>query len=317
MKKRLRSIGMVLAFLVGGLFHAEIAPLRWLLPMSITVMLSITFIGLDVHRLKPTRLHLFVLLGIQALGIGSWFLAYVLGHPVLAEALYYCGAAPVASACPIIVSLLKGDVEFSTTAMVLSQAVFGALTPFVLPFVVHDPALSYTEIMTEVAYQMLSVLVAPAVLSLILRLVYPPCKEWSPKLRDCSLLIWILNLTIISASGTQRVLEMNYSWHDIWPMALGAALVCFTGFFAGYWLGYPTRKRECSQALGQKNTILTLYIAGQSYATPIAYVAPVFYVFFHNIANAIQLALATREEGKKRRGQNSLASPLPQKEETA
>lgn len=308
MKRRLRSIGMVLAFVVGGIFHAEIAPLRWMLPMGITLMLSITFIGLDVRRLRPTRLHLWVLLCLQAMGLGFWYLAYALGHPVLAEALYYCACAPIASACPIIISLLKGDVEFTTTAMVLSQAAFGIVTPFVLPFVVHDPALTYVELMREVAIQMLSVLAAPALLSLVLRLLYPPCREWAPKLRDWSLLIWIVNLTVIAASGTERVVQMNYSWHDIWPMALGAAVVCASGFFFGYWLGYPARKRECSQSLGQKNTILTLYIAGQSYATPIAYVAPVFYVFFHNIANSIQLALAAKEE-ERRRGSRSDAPP--------
>ena len=70
------------------------------------------------------------------------------------------------------------------------------------------------------------------------------------------------------------------------------------GFVAGYWLGYPKLKRECSQALGQKNTILTLYIANQPFATPLASVAPACYVFFHNVANAIQMALAVREKNR-------------------
>jgi BASS family bile acid:Na+ symporter len=84
------------------------------------------------------------------------------------------------------------------------------------------------------------------------------------------------------------------------PMAIGAVVVCAIGFIAGYRLGYPDLKRECSQALGQKNTILTLYIAGQSYATPLAYIGPVFYVFCHNTANAIQLYLAAREQKRNK-----------------
>ena len=295
MKQQLRSISMVLAFALGAIFHAELAPLIWWMPVGIAVMLSITFIGIDVRKLRPTWMHLWLLLSIQALGIGSWFIVRAAGYPVLAESLYYCAAAPIASASPIIVNLLRGNVEFSTTAMVLSQVAFAVITPFVLPLVVHDPSLSYMTLAGVVARQILGVLGVPAVVSLLLRLIYPPCRQWTAKLRDVSLGIWVLNLLIISAAGVQRIVTMDYSLHDMWPMLVGAAVICAVGFLAGYRLGYPNLKRECSQGLGQKNTILTLYMASQSYATPLAYIGPVFYVFCHNTANAIQLALAARE----------------------
>lgn len=299
MKQQIRSISMVLAFLVGGIFHSGIAPLNVLLPVGIAVMLSITFIGIDTARLKPRLMHLWVLLGIEAIGLGAFALARLCGQPTLAEALYYCGCAPIAAAAPIIMVLLKGDLEFITTGMLLSHGVFALLTPFILPLVVHDAQLGYVEFMLMVARQLATVLAAPAVIAVTLRLLYQPCRLWAPKLKDVSLGIWIFNLTIISATGIDRIIAMDYSIAQMWPMAAGSALVCATGFIGGYWLGYPTLKRECSQSLGQKNTVLTLYIASQSYATPLAYLGPVFYVFYHNIANAIQLALATREEKKR------------------
>lgn len=299
MKQQLRSFLMVLSFLVGGFLHAEIHAFGWLLPIGITLMLSITFLGLDVSQLKPRLMHLWVLLALQVVWIVGWFAAHAAGYPVLAEAVYYCGAAPIASAAPIIVHLLRGNVGFITTAMVLSQAVFAVLTPFVLPFIVQSPELSYTELMLMVAQQICMVLGIPALVACVLRLAYPPCKQWAGRLKDVSLGIWNFNLIIVSAIGTHRILAMDYSLMDILPMALGASAVCAVGFFAGYRLGYPSLKRECSQALGQKNTILTLYIAGQSYATPLAYIGPVFYVFCHNMANAIQLSLAAREIKKQ------------------
>lgn len=298
MKQHLRSICMVLAFLVGGLLHAELAPLAAWLPVGITLMLCITFIGLDTKQLKPTWMHLVLLLVLQLSGLLFWYGAVLAGAPVLAESLYYCAAAPVASASPVIVNLLRGNTAFITTAMVLSQALFGVVTPIMLPFVVEAPGVGYLDFLLVVLYQLLLALGAPALISLVLRLCYPPCKLWAPKLRDYSLAIWIVNLTIVSAAGTHRLVQMHYSIHDIWPIALGAAVICALGFIGGYWLGYPKLKRECSQALGQKNTILTLYIAGQPYATPLAYIGPAFYVFFHNIANAIQLSLALKEQKK-------------------
>lgn len=299
MKQQLRSISMVLAFALGAIFHAQLAPLIWWMPIGIALMLSITFIGIDTKKLRPTWMHLWLLLAIQAIGIGSWAIMRAAGYPIMAESLYYCAAAPIASASPIIINLLRGNVEFSTTAMVLSQIVFAIVTPFILPLIVHDPSLSYMTLAGVVAQQIFLVLGVPAVISIALRLIYPPCRQWAPKLRDVSLGIWVINLLIISASGVERIIERGYSMHDMWPIMLGAAIVCAFGFIAGYWLGYPKLKRECSQGLGQKNTILTLYMASQSYASPLAYIGPVFYVFCHNTANAIQLALAAREFKKQ------------------
>ncbi|MBP3500174.1 MAG: hypothetical protein J6J97_08815 [Akkermansia sp.] len=298
MKRHLRSICMIVAFLVGGLFHKQLSPLGVWLPASVALMLSITFIGIETARLKPQRMHIWVLLAIQLIGVGFWGIVRLLGYPVLAESLFFCGIAPVAIAAPVIVNLLKGNVEFTTTALVLSQIIFGLLTPLLMPFVVQVEGFCYSELAIEVALQLGTVLGIPAIIAIIMRLVYPPCKAWTAKLRDVSLGIWIANLTIIAGVGTQRVLEMDISWLDMLPLVLGSLVVCITGFVAGYRLGGRELKRECSQCLGQKNTILTLYVASQWYVHPLAYIGPAFYVFFHNIANALQIALANRERSR-------------------
>ena len=298
MKKHIRSISMIVAFLVGGLFHQQLAPLGAYLPASVALMLSITFLGIEVARLKPQRMHLWLLLGIQMIGLGFWGIARALGYPVLAESLFFCGIAPVAIAAPVIVNLLRGNVEFTTTALVLSQIVFGLVTPLLMPFVVQVEGFCYTELAAEVAMQLGTVLGIPALVAIVLRWVHPPCKAWPARLRDVSLGIWIVNLTIIAGVGTQRVLEMDISWWHMLPMVLGSLVVCITGFVAGYKLGGRDLKRECAQCLGQKNTILTLYIASQWYVHPLAYIGPAFYVFFHNMANALQIALANREQQK-------------------
>ncbi len=300
MKRHIRSISMVLAFLVGGVFHKALAPLGCWLPVSVALMLSITFMGIDATRLKPRPMHLWLLLGIQCIGVGFWGIARVLGFPVLAESLYFCGIAPVAIAAPVIINLLKGDVEFTTTALVLSHIVFGVVSPLLMPFVVQVEGFCYAELAAEIAQQLGVVLGIPALVALLLRLIYPPCKSWPGRLSDVSLGIWIMNLTIIAGVGTQRVLEMDVNLWGMLPLALGSLLVCITGFVGGYKLGGKKLKRECSQCLGQKNTILTLFIASQWYVHPLAYIGPAFYVFFHNMANALQIALANRESVRKK-----------------
>ena len=72
MIQQLRSFLMVLSFLVGGFFHAEIHEYGFLLPLGITAMLSITFLGLDVSQLRPRLMHLWVLLALQLVWILAW-----------------------------------------------------------------------------------------------------------------------------------------------------------------------------------------------------------------------------------------------------
>ena len=78
-----------------------------------------------------------------------------------------------------------------------------------------------------------------------------------------------------------------------------ALLVCGFNFGLGYLLGGRTRAAECSQALGQKNTTLSIYLA-LTYASPIAALGPTFYVLWHNLWNAWQLYRVS--ERKRRDG---------------
>ncbi len=299
MFRQIRSILMVLAFLVGGSFHQEFCFFRPYLPYGIGLMLCITFLGLDVGQLKPQRMHIWIVLLIQLIGLAFWGIATLLGEPALAEGLFYCGCAPIAAACPVIIHLIRGNVAFCATAMALSHGAFALLMPFIVPLIIHSSELSYAKLMMLVGQELSQIIVAPALLAFLLRALYPGSKAWSAKLRDASLGLWVFNLTVISAVGVGRLLEMHLSWRHILPLGIGAAIVCATGFFLGYRLGGSALKRECSQCLGQKNTLLSLYIAGMGYGSPLAYVAPVFYVFLHNIANAVQVFLAERERREK------------------
>lgn len=300
MKKQWRSVSMLLAFVVGGVLHEDLADMTWWLPIGIALMLTLSFLGVDVHRLTPRPLHGWLLLTWAALAAFFWIVPRLLGYPVVAEALFFCAVAPVAAAIPVIVLLLRGDVEFVTTAMILSHLAYAVLMPLVIPLVMSEAHMGYMEMLLLVARQLATVLLAPVFITLLLRALYPKVKNMahSSRVGDASLLVWVFNLTIISATGTSRIIELEDAWQTLLPIAIGAFIVCLSGFLVGYRLGYPKLKRECSQILGQKNTILTLYIATQPYASPLAIIGPAFYVFYHNFANAVQVSLADRERDR-------------------
>ena len=85
--------------------------------------------------------------------------------------------------------------------------------------------------------------------------------------------------------------------NEIW-MALLALAVCCAQFLAGRRIGRRYRNKIAgAQGLGQKNTILAIWMA-QTYLTPIASVGPAAYVIWQNLINSYQLwAKRHREQG--------------------
>ncbi|MDD5351020.1 MAG: hypothetical protein PHQ12_12480, partial [Chthoniobacteraceae bacterium] len=82
-------------------------------------------------------------------------------------------------------------------------------------------------------------------------------------------------------------------------LGLTAAVICAVNFALGWKLGGSGgMSREVSQSLGQKNTMLTIWIA-LMYANPLVALGPTFYVLCHNSYNAWQLARCPSRDGKE------------------
>lgn len=303
MQTNLRSLSLLAAFLIGYLFQQELAPLQFLLSYAVGLMLFITFIGIETSKLKPQRLHIKLLFALQVATLISWGIPALLGYPILAEAFFYVAAAPLATASPVIISILKGKVEFITTAMVLSQLVFSLLMPFILPFVVNGVEAQYWDIALTMFKQMMIIVIIPAILACIVRRIYPKSIALRGKCTNFSLALWVTNLSIVTASSILKIKGLGIGLVDMLPFIAGSAVICACSFSLGYRLGKPDYAVEFSQALGQKNTLLTLMVASHAYSSPLAIVAPTFYIVFHNVANAIQMALAQKrskeEQAKK------------------
>ncbi len=294
----MRSLALIFSFIIGSIFYEELTPLRWIIPYSIGMMLFLTFVGVEKEKLKPHPLHIKLLVGIQISGFIFWLIPTLLGYPVLAESMFYCAAAPIAAAAPTIISILKGKIEFMTTALLLSQFVFAILIPLVLPFIVAGSDASYWDISSTVFLQLVQVIIAPAILASIVRWIYPKSIAWRAKTPNLALGLWVFNLCVITGSSLTNIIAFEYTLMDMLPFVIASAIICTIGFTVGYQLGKPDYAVEFSQGLGQKNTLLTLLISSQEYSTPIACIGPTFYIIFHNVANAAQVALAARKEKK-------------------
>ena len=295
MKNPLLRPAMIVIPLVLGIFFPQAAVLKPLIRWGMIAMLFMVYLQLDLRELKPRMAHWVILVANLAVGIVGYLVFKLFGDRELAWAAFFIGITPTATAAPVIMNFLNGRVGFVVSGLVITNiGVSLALLPLI-PAVTGNMSWSFA---LDVFQNLVVIMVLPCVAALILRKFRPEATAWPRKFKMLSLPIWSVLLFIISA-GASQFLRSNA---DVSPFVVVeiagiAALVCAVNFTLGYWIVPRELRREGSQTLGQKNTMLTLYLA-MTFASPLAALGPTFYVICHNTWNACQLFMYDRKQKK-------------------
>ena len=261
-----------------------------LIRRALCLMVFINVLQIRYSDLKPRREHWILLAANILLGIGPFFLLRALYPASLipAQAAFFTGIAPTAAASAVIVSLLGGDVGFAVTGFIVSNIGIACALVFLLPAVTGNFS---TAFLVHVASSMVSVIFLPLVCAGAVRRFFPGILRRTDQLKQVSLLLWSLSLYVIAGIASGYIRENSDAAAGLLiALALISLLLCAINFTAGYFLGRPVCRRECSQLLGQKNTTFAIFIALE-YSSGIAALATVFYVLYHNLWNSIQLIL--------------------------
>jgi BASS family bile acid:Na+ symporter len=214
----------------------------------------------------------------------------------VALAAFFAGIAPTATAAPVVVSFLKGRVDYVIAAFLVTNLLIAALLPALLPLVLGEAT---PGVFVHVLGSVGLVVFVPLGAAWLLRTVRPQAVDWPQHLRNLSFGMWVLALFLITSNAAFFL----HSHPELPPavlvrIAVGTLVVCVVDFALGRVIGGRLFPREASQSLGQKNTTLTIYLA-MTYATPLVALGPTCYVVWHNLWNSWQLhraALSDRAE---------------------
>lgn len=287
-----RTLAILLAFSCGAIIP-QAHGAAWLVKYLIMTMLFIVFLQTKVQRsaLKPS--HLVLLAANLVMGAAGFGLGWVLGGRELAQALFFAGITPTATAAAVIISFLKGRVDYVVAAFLLTNLSVAALMPLILPFVLGQAT---PDVFARVFHSVLLVVFVPMALAFLLRKVHPTCREWPGKLRNVSFGLWISAMFLIMSNASHFLRSQEGINHStLWLMGAGSICICAANFALGRLIGGRSFSMEASQALGQKNTAFTIYLA-MSYASPLVALGPTFYVIWHNLWNSWQLHKAAKAE---------------------
>jgi BASS family bile acid:Na+ symporter len=257
----------------------------------VMAMLFLVFLQSRLSRSTLTRHHIALLLANIALGFFGWGFGWLIGGRDVALAAFFCGITPTAIAAPVIISFLRGRVEFVVAAFLLTNISIAALMPLILPVVLGRPT---PEAFVNVSASVGIVVFIPMAVAWMTRTLYRPAAEWPGRMRNVSFGMWVATMFLITSNASDFVREQaDVPRIVLVEIAAASLAMCVASFALGRWIGGHEYRREASQALGQKNTTFTIYLA-LAYASPLVALGPTCYVIWHNLWNSWQLHRAAR-----------------------
>lgn len=294
-RKFLRSWMLPISMVGGVVFHEWIHYLVFLTPYLIFVMLLVTYTRVRIEDLRITPFQ-WTLLAVQM--IGAW-LVYAVLYPLsemAATAAFLCVFMPTATAAPVVTGMLGGSVTKLATYSLLSNLAVAVTAPAFLSFV-NDSGreISFYYSFITICAQVIPLLVLPLVVAILIRHSYPRLHGAISGHQSISFWLWAVALFIVMGRAVSFMISQPVSEIPAMiGMAAAALLVCCLQFYLGRRIGRRFGDRiSGAQGLGQKNTVLGLWMA-LTYLNPAVSIGPAAYIVWQNIINSYQLYLKAR-----------------------
>ena len=268
-----------------GAFFPFTEKYAYMIKYLLMLMLFFSFLSMDVKREHFHISHLKIL----AVNIITPIVIYYLiirYNSELAGIAFVTAVAPTAIATPIIIKLLKKEIEYSVISIILTNFSMAIILPVLIPLLIDSKSnLTFSDVMLPV----LTVFLIPLLVSEIVRRGFPGTLVGLKKLSRYVFYILIININLGTSKASYYIRqEMGYFDPLIYEVALVSLLLCVFNFYIGNKIAPRKYKIEASQSLGQKNNGFTVWVA-LTFISPIAVLGPVFYILFQNLYLSWQL----------------------------
>lgn len=261
-------------------------------PVMIMTMLLFSFIDAKFGKGSTGWSHLRILLFMTGLASAAYFATEKLtGNTNFAVMAFLIGMSPTANAAPVITHLLKRREDYVTVSVVLTNLFTAfALAPLVALVIGNSIQINTFAL----AWKTILLIGTPFLLAVILCNFAKPAAEFVRRKKFLSFYLWMVMLfTVCAQSATYICKQENLSPVILLEIFAISATLCAINFIGGFFLGEKHFRRECSQSVGQKNTMLMLWV-GLAFFNPIVALGPTFYVVCHNLWNSWQLRRADK-----------------------
>lgn len=298
MLKFLKDWTLPVAMLVGIIGYPFFLKIAFIIPYLIFFMLLLTFSKVPVEKLELKKQHFYML----AVQIGGALLSYYLLAPfneVLGQVALVCFVCPSATAAAVITGKLDGDMNSVTTYTFLSNTVAALSIPLLFSVVGSGESTPFMLMAYKIFCKVFPLLIIPFFLAWLIRLKLPRLHTQLVALNNITFYMWAVSLSIAIAKTVESLRNYDIGWKLLLLITLVSGIVCFSQFFLGRKIGASiNQSKACGQALGQKNTILAIWLA-YTYLNPLTSIGPGAYIFLQNGFNAYQIFRHNQQKNRK------------------
>ena len=268
-------------------------------PLFVFLTLFVTFCKVDFHDMRPHRWHVGILVAqlllvVLNIGIILWMKSLTshlspLTSPLLWEAMLTCIIGPAASAAPVVVGKLGGNISTMTTYVLISSLASALLIPLVFPMLEQTVHVSFIDAFLIILEKVSIVLLLPLVLGWIMQHYVKGACAWIAAQPNLSFYFWAISLSITTGITVKNIVNSSASLTLLLLIAVFTFVLCFVQFGVGRLVGrYLGEVVNAGQALFQKNTALSIWVA-YMYLNPVASIGAGCYVLWQNIINSLEL----------------------------
>lgn len=264
-----------------------------LTPSLIFAQLLLTFCKIEPKELVPKTWHAW-LLSIQAVSSGIIALLLLFfpmneAYKEVFEAAMVCLICPTATAAAVITGKLGGSASSLTTYTLLSNLLAAIAVPLVFPLVEPHADITFTVAFLKILSKVFPLLLAPFFVALLLRYGVPRLHKVLLAHHSLAFYLWAVALAIVMGQTTRSLVNSSADVTVEVLIAFAGLVACCLQFYIGKRIGSAYHDRiSAGQALGQKNTVLAIWMA-VTYLNPLSSVGPGSYVVWQNIINSWQL----------------------------
>ena len=262
-------------------------------PLFVFLTLFVTFCKVDFHQMRPHCWHIGVLVAqllLVAVNIGVifWVEADV-EQKLLWEAVLTCIIGPAASAAPVVVGKLGGNISTMTTYVLISSLGSALMIPLVFPILEQAEHVSFFDAFLIILQKVSIVLLLPLVLGWLMQhFVKNLCAKIAAQ-PNLSFYFWSISLSITTGITVKNIVHSSASLFLLLMIAITTFLLCFVQFGIGRVIGRQMGEEvNAGQALFQKNTALSIWVA-YMYLNPVSSIGAGCYVLWQNIINSLEL----------------------------
>ena len=264
-----------------------------LTPALIFAQLLLTFCKVEVRELKPKAWHGWLLLfqAVACLVVAALLICCPMEemYREVFEGAMVCLICPTATAAAVITGKLGGSAASLTTYTLLSNLLAAMAVPLVFPLVEPHTDITFFAAFLKILSKVFPLLLLPFFLACALRAFAPRIHRFLLDFHDAAFYLWAVALAIVSGQTVRSLVNSDAPVFVEVLIALAGLATCCIQFYLGKRIGGHYKERiSGGQALGQKNTVLAIWMA-YTYLNPLSSVGPGSYVLWQNIINSYQL----------------------------